>query len=250
MDLNFFVAGTIHVPYQYFSDEDTEAIHFDGRRKTGLAEEPAAYQNSNAIVTCSASKHLSMSTTLEDRPRVSHHRAHTSVYVEYLVQATYIRHQRQRSAFMFPLPRRAGDPVVAETWSNMGLRIGGTQCLACENNPSHTLAPCGHTICYDHFLQHAEDLPVRCALCLKVSLFLDLSSIHNLSTLSHCARTRCLLKMYACSPLFTIGRFTLSPLRTLSVFQSHISFSLSSDGALLPFSSMLADCLHTIIVCR
>jgi hypothetical protein len=218
MDLNFFVAGTIHIPYQYLIDEETEAIHFDGRRKTGLAEEPAAYQNSNAIVTCSASKHLSMSTTLEDRPRVSHHRAHTSVYVEYLVQATYIRHQRQRSAFMFPLPRRAGDPVVAETWSNMGLRIGGTQCLACENNPSHTLAPCGHTICYDHFLQHAEDLPVRCALCLKVSLPFHLLPSPFLPFPTARAHTRYLFKMHACSPPLTIARFTPFPLRTLSVF--------------------------------
>jgi hypothetical protein len=227
MDLNFLVAGTIHVPYRYLIDEETEAVHFDGRRKTGLAEEPAAYQNSNAIVTCSASKHLSMSTTLEDRPRVSHHRAHTSVYVEYLVQATYIRHQRQRSAFMFPLPRRAGDPVVAETWSNMGLRIGGTQCLACENNPSHTLAPCGHTICYDHFLQHAEDLPVRCALCLKVSLHLHLHlfpsqslpfpTARALVTSSRCTRTHHLSQLVV----------SLYPHCALSLFSNHTFLSRS-----------------------
>ncbi|KAI4715935.1 hypothetical protein E4T48_07887 [Aureobasidium sp. EXF-10727] len=73
---------------------------------------------------------------------------------------------------MFPLPRRAGDPVVdpvvAETsWSTRDRRIGGTQCTACDNSPSHLLLPCKHTVCYDHFLQHPEDLPVRCAQCLK-----------------------------------------------------------------------------------
>jgi hypothetical protein len=176
MTLNSVVAWPAHSPYLCFIDKEVETVHLSGWIKVGTSEEPAAYQNSKAIVTCSVVNHLSMSTAFEDRPRVLHHRSHTYPFVEFLKKATYIRRLRQRSGFMFPLPRRAGDPVVAETWSNMGLRIGDRLCHPCESNPSHYLDPCEHTVCYDHFLQHAEDLPVRCAVCLQVSPFLYLFS--------------------------------------------------------------------------
>jgi hypothetical protein len=176
MTPNSVVAWPAHSPYLCFVDKEEETVHLNGWIKVGTSEEPAVYHNSKAIVTCSVVNHLSMSTTLEDRPRVLHQRSHTYPFVEFLVKATYIRRLRQRSGFMFPLPRRAGNPVVAETWSNTGLRIGDRLCHPCESNPSHYLDPCEHTVCYDHFLQHAEDLPVRCAVCLQVSLFIYLFS--------------------------------------------------------------------------
>lgn len=172
MDLNSFALGTRYLSYLCFIDEEEDTAHFSGWSGMELAEWSAAYQNTNALITCSAFGHLPMSTTLGDRPHVSHRRSHTASYVQKLVKATYVRHLRQTSDFMFPLPRRPGDPVVAENWLSMDRRIGGTQCPACDFTPSHILVPCAHTICYDHFLQHPEDLPVRCALCLKVSTIL------------------------------------------------------------------------------
>ena len=215
MDLNFFVAQKIHLSYLCFIYEDEDDIHFGSRRKAGVAgvvEERAAYQNSSAIVACSASKHLPMSTTSEDRQRVASRRPHTAPYVDFLIKATRIRKLRQQSEFMFPQPRRPGDPIVAPTWSNMGLRIGSTDCSPCENRPSHTLEPCGHTVCYDHFLQHSEDLPVRCAVCLKVSPFL-----HDLfpgRSLCVCLRTLLIFRLHACSPSLAAEHPARLPLRS------------------------------------
>jgi hypothetical protein len=175
MGPNSFVAGTNHFSYLYFIDQEEGAVHFHGRSHVEVAGGSAAYQNSNASVTCSASKHLPMLTTLQDRLRVSHRRYPSSIYVEFLRKATHLRSLRQAPSFMFPQPRRAGDPVapIAEgSWDTMGLRIGSTECAPCENRPTHQLDPCGHTVCYEHYLHHPEDLPVRCAKCLKVSLLL------------------------------------------------------------------------------
>ncbi|KAG9946785.1 hypothetical protein KCU85_g6262, partial [Aureobasidium melanogenum] len=167
MDLSSFALGTSYLSYLCFIDEEEDNVHFGGWSGMELAEWSEAYQNTNALVICSAFGHFPMSTALGDQPRVSHRRSHTASYVQKLVEATYVRHLRQTSDFMFPLPRRPGDPVVAENWSSMDRRIGGTQCPACYFTPSHILVPCEHTVCYDHFLQHPEDLAVRCALCLK-----------------------------------------------------------------------------------
>ncbi|KAG9832670.1 hypothetical protein KCU94_g8837, partial [Aureobasidium melanogenum] len=121
---------------------------------------------------------------------------------------------------MFPLPRRPGDPVVAENWLSMDRRIGGTQCPACDFTPSHILVPCEHTVCYDHFLQHPEDLAVRCALCLKsVTAILEIDetpstadpSIEDLTGWTQGLRL---------SPTSTINSIWGGPLPTPSPFQS------------------------------
>jgi len=175
MDLDSLLAQRVYASYLCFIDEEEETVHFGGRRTVEVAEGSALYQKSNAVVTSSASKHVPMSTTSIDRPRLSCHRPHTSIFVEHLIKATHIRSLKQTTIFM-PQPRRRGDPIAIPTWNNMGLRVGDTQCSDCDINPSHILTPCGHTICYEHFLQDpGEELPVRCALCLKVSLVCDLS---------------------------------------------------------------------------
>ncbi|KAI4757226.1 hypothetical protein E4T52_09344 [Aureobasidium sp. EXF-3400] len=47
-------------------------------------------------------------------------------------------------------------------WSGLGHRHtkgeGSTQCAPCDNKPTHYLDPCGHTVCYEHYLHHPEDL--------------------------------------------------------------------------------------------
>lgn len=176
MDFDSLLAQRVHLSYPHLIDEEDQAVHLGGRRTLEVAEGSTPYQKSNAVVTFSASKHPLMSTTLGNRPRLFPHRPHTSIFVEHLIKATYTRSLKQTSAFMAFQPRRRADDIAASTWDNMGLRIGGSQCFDCDAYPSHTLEPCGHTICYEHYLHEPGDgLDVRCALCLTVSLLHDLS---------------------------------------------------------------------------
>ena len=175
MDLNALLAQRVHLSYLCFIDEEEEAVHFGSRRTMELAEEPTPYQKSNAVVTSSASKHVPMSTTSVNRPRLFPHRFRSSIFVEHLKKATYIRSLKQTFRSMASQPHRRCDQIVAPTWDNMGLRVGDVKCSRCDTHPSHTLEPCGHTICHEHYLQEPGDgLDVRCALCLRVSLLRDL----------------------------------------------------------------------------
>ncbi|KAK6001145.1 hypothetical protein QM012_003228 [Aureobasidium pullulans] len=220
MELNSFALGTRYLSYLSFIDEEKEIVYFSGWKCMELAEWSAAYQNNNAVVTCSVFGHLPMSTILKDQPRVSHQRSHTSTYVRKLVAATYVRHLRQTSDFMFPLPRRPGDPVVAESWLSMDRRIGGTQCPACVFTPSHILIPCEHTVCYDHFLQHPEEFDVRCALCLKpVITTLEIDETNGTTNSSN-QDLSALTQGLRLSPASTVNSIWGGPLPTPSPYQS------------------------------
>lgn len=203
-----------------------------------VTEGSTPYRKSNAVLTSSASTHVPMSTTLVNPPRPLYHRSHTSIFVELLIKATYLRSLKQTSAFMSTQPHRRGDDIVTPTWDNMGLRVGDIQCAACDRQPSHTLEPCGHTICYEHYLQEpGEGLDVRCALCLKVSLLHDLSLRRSLYPCLPRTRTRCFSKSCTCV------HHLLEP-HTHSLFVAH-SLPLQTHVLCSPCCALRTIYLHT-----
>lgn len=76
--------------------------------------------------------------------------------------------------------------------------LGAVDCAVCESRPTHSLAPCQHTVCYEHFLGGYDSESSFISLCGRCHEVSCSSSCHLLATRTHlhiCCYKLCLLTL-------------------------------------------------------
>lgn len=153
---------------------ETRPARIDKTRKCGVFGSRAKPGVSKGITTPGALKYRVGNA---ESP-VKRYNKHTTSKIE-TIKRTLRRRSKKTDMLPYGNDRaggyHAGGPYPGTAnFANFTKRVGGTQCRLCSVHPTHTLLPCGHTVCYDHFLADDHKFPMVCAFCFQVQLNIHL----------------------------------------------------------------------------